>query len=126
MWWSCGLKSVEYGSGFVGMLDLSSNFIKEEGMKYLQQFPHQLLQHIKTLNFSVGGFGQIEFDGLADTIPLLSTLESLDICNNPGGNESTVEFLQALGKHQRLETLEMQEVCLMSWLYQRWSNLQEA
>ena len=109
----CGLKSVQYDSGWYGggsvrELRLSGNPIKDEGMRFLQQFPHQILQQMRTLDLSECGLRQKEFDLLADTVPLLSSLESLDISYNPGGNGSTVKLLQALGKHQRVEHLKMQ------------------
>ena len=103
----CGLKSVQYGGGSVGELRLSQNPITDEGMRFLQQFPHQILQKMRTLDVLYCGLRQKGFDLLADTVPLLSSLESLDISDNPGGNGSTVNLLQALGKHQRVEHLRM-------------------
>ena len=102
----CGLKSVQYGGGTVGGLNLSENPITHEGMRLLQQFPHQTLQQMKALDLLNCGLRQKEFDLLADTV-LLCSLESLDISFNPGGNKSTVKLLQALGKHQRVEHLRM-------------------
>ena len=103
----CGLKSVQYGGGSVRELRLSYNPITDEGMRFLQQFPHQILQQMRTLYLSDCGLRQRGFDLLADTVPLLSSLESLHISYNPGGNGSTVKLIQALGKHQRVEHLEM-------------------
>ena len=104
----CGLKSVQYGGGSVRKLRLSANPITDEGMRFLQQFPHQILQQMRTLDLSYCGLRQKGFDLLADTVPLLSSLESLDISLNPGGNGSTVKLLQALGKHQRVKRLGME------------------
>ena len=103
----CGLKSVQYGGGSVRELRLVGNPITDEGMRFLQQFPHQILQQMRTLSLGLCDLRQKEFDLLADTVPLLSSLESLDISYNPGGNGSTVKLLQALGKHQRVEHLMM-------------------
>ena len=103
----CGLKSVQYGGGSVRVLVLSANPITDEGMRFLQQFPYQILQQMRELALSDCGLRQKGFDLLADTVPLLSSLESLDISGNPGGNGSTVKLLQALGKHQRVEHLRM-------------------
>ena len=108
----CGLKSVQYGGGSVRELWLSGNPITHEGMRFLQQFPHQILQQMRTLRLSYCGLRQKEFDLLADTVPLLSSLESLDISGNPGGNGSTVKLLQALGKHQRVEHLDMRDTVI--------------
>ena len=104
----CGLKSVQQVGGSVEPLTLSGNPIKCEGMKYLQQFPHQILQHIRTLYLSYCGLGQVGFDLLADTVPFLCSLKSLYIRGNPGGNGSTVKLFQALGKHQRVKHLRME------------------
>ena len=106
----CGLKSVQYGGGSVRELRLSSNPIADNGMRFFQQFPHQILQQMRTLDLSRCGLDQRGFDLLADTVPLLSSLESLIIYDNPGGNGSTVKLLQALGKHQRVEILEMDHI----------------
>ena len=108
----CGLKSVQYGGGSVSELVLSANPITDEGMRFLQQFPHQILQQMRALNLSGCGLRQKGFDLLADTVPLLSSLESLDISGNPGGNGSTVKLLQALGKHQRVEHLWMEHTVI--------------
>ena len=104
----CELKSVQYGGGSVRELWLSDNPITDEGMRFLQQFPHQILQDMRILDLSYCGLRQKGFDLLADTVPLLSSLESLDISGNPGGNGSRVKLLQALGKHQRVEHLRME------------------
>ena len=108
----CGLKSVQYGGGSVGELRLHGNPITDEGMRFLQQFPHRILKQMRTLNLSDCGLRQKGFDLLADTVPLLSSLESLDISRNPGGNGSTVKLLQALGKHQRVEHLRMSDTVI--------------
>ena len=101
----CGLKSVQYGGGSMVQLDLSDNPIKYEGLHSLQQFPHQILEQMRKLILSGCGLDQTGFDLLADTVPLLSSLESLHVSDNPGGNGSTVKLLHALGKHQRVEYL---------------------
>ena len=103
-----GLKSVKYGGGSLNELGLSGNPIKDEGVKYLHQFPHQILQQMRTLHLSYCGLGQTGFELLADAIPLLSSLESLHITGNPGGNGSTVKLLHALGEHQTVEKLRME------------------
>ena len=108
----CGLKSVQYGGGSVRELRLSGNPITDEGMRFLQQFPHQILQQMKKLELQACGLGQTEFNFLAVALPLLSSLELLDISANPGGNGSTVELLQALGKHQRIEHLRMERTVI--------------
>ena len=101
------LKSARYGGGCAEKLRLFCNPIKHEGMRFLQQIPHQILHKMRTLDLSHCDLARAEFDLLADTIPLLSSLESLYVSDNPGGNGSTVKLFQALGKHQRLEHLRV-------------------
>ena len=108
----CGLKSVQYGGGSVRELWLCENPITDEGMRFLQQFPHQILPQMRALNLSGCGLRQKGFDLLANTVPLLSSLESLYISGNPGGNGSTVKLLQALGKHQRVGHLWMADTVI--------------
>ena len=103
----CGLKSVQYGGGSVRELNISGNHIKGEGMKYLQDFPPQIIQRIKTLDLQACGLAQTEFDLLAEALPLLSSLELLEITFNPGGNGSTVKLLWTLGVHPTLEHFRM-------------------
>ena len=105
---ACGLKSVQYGGGSVRELSLSGNPITDEGMLYLQTFSNQILHQLRKLGLSGCRLHQTGLDLLAAAVPLLSSLESLNISHNPGGNGSTVKLLQALGKHQRVECLEMQ------------------
>ena len=102
-----GLKSVQYGGGSVKELNLSSNPIKGEGMKYLQQFPHQTRRDLRTLKLSNCGLGKAAFDLLADAVFHLPSLESLHISGNPGGNGSSMKLLHALGKHQNIDHLRM-------------------
>ena len=104
----CGLKSVQYGGGSVRKLNLFNNPITDEGIRFLQKFPHLVLQQMRILELFCCGLRQKGFDLLADTVPCLSNLESLVIPLNPGGNGSTVKLLQALGKHQRVKRLGME------------------
>ena len=103
----CGLESVESGGGSVEELVLSVNPIKDDGMTYLQKLSNQILQNLHTLDISCCELGQTGLDILADAVPYLSSLQSLDISDNPGGNRSTAKLLQSLGKHQRIESLRM-------------------
>ena len=103
----CGLRSVKYGGGSVKKLYLSHNPITPTGIEELAKFPHQILHQIRTLFLTHCDLRQVGFDLFADNLPLLSSLESLDISYNPGGNGSTVKLLRALGKHSTVETLDM-------------------
>ena len=107
----CGLKSeVDRDSGFVEELNLSINPIKDEGIVHLKKMPHQSLQRIKGIHLSYCKLTQTGFDTLADLIPLLPSLTSLDINTNPGGNGSIVRLLKALGGHTTIEDLDMRHI----------------
>ena len=117
----CGLnsRSVQFGDGpmqYVGgsveELRLSYNSINVEGLEYLRRFPNECLQQIRTLTLSHCDLGQAEFDLLADTLPFLSSLKSLDISHNPGGNRSAIKLLQELGTRQKVEHLDMENTAI--------------
>ena len=92
-------------AGSVERLSLYLTFIHDEGMVHFPQFPDQILQKMRTLRLNACGIGQTGFDLLAETVPLLPSLKSLDICANKGGDGSAVKLFQALGKHSKLEQL---------------------
>ena len=108
----CGLRSVEHGGGSVEVLDLTGNRIKSASIEELVKFPHQILHKIRKLKLSICDLGQVGFDLLADNLPLLSSLESLYISLNPGGNGSTVKLLKALGKHSTIQILCMSRMVI--------------
>ena len=107
-----GMKSVDYGGGSIEELDLSgSQGIMNEG-EHLLQIPHQILQHIKSLELMVCDIDQRGFENLAKCTPYLHSLTSLDISGNPGGDESLVKLLKALSKHGKLQTLNMNDISI--------------
>ena len=108
----CGLRSVGYGGGSVKELYLSLNPITCTGIEELAKFPHQILHQIRTLGLSDCDLEQVGFDLFADNLPLLSSLESLHISDNPGGNGNTVKLFRALGKHSTVETLDMSNIVI--------------
>ena len=108
----CGLRSVRYGGGSVKKLYLSDNPITCTGIEELAKFPQQILHQIRRLVLSYCDLGQVGFDLLSDNLPLLSSLESLDISFNTGGNGSTVKLLGALGKHSTVESLDMSYIVI--------------
>ena len=126
-----GLKSVEFGGGSIENLDLSGCTGVMEG-GHLVQLSHQILQHIRSLNLVNCSLIKETLDILADYIPRLHSLTSLDISNNEGGVGSTVKLLRALRQHGKLETLDMREikigmddVAALSDLIQSPGNLRE-
>ena len=127
-----GMKSVDYGGGSIEKLGLlGSEGIMIEG-EHLLQIPHEILQHIKSLDLVMCDIGQRGFENLAECIPYLHSLTSLDICDNPGGDGSLVKLLQALSKHEKLQTLNMtyisigmDNVAALAGLVQPSSNLRE-
>ena len=126
-----GLKSVEFGGGSIENLDLSyCRGVMEGG--HLVQLPHQIHQQIRSLNLMHCSLIKETLDILADSIPHLHSLTSLNISNNPGGVGSTVKLLRALRQHGKLETLDMSaieigmdDVAALSYLIQSPGNLRE-
>ena len=98
-----GMKSVDYGGGsiekLVFVLGCKGIMTKRE---HLLQIPHQILQCIKSLNLGYNYIDQRDFENLAECIPYLHSLTSLDISNNPRSDGS---LLQALRKHNKLHGL---------------------
>ena len=107
-----GMKSVHYGGGSIEELELlGSQGIMNEG-KHLLQIPHQILQHIKLLKLGICDIDQRGFENLAECIPYLHSLKSLDISHNPVGDGSLVKMLKALRKHGKLETLNITHISI--------------
>ena len=126
-----GLQSVEYGGGSIAKLDLSFCTGILEG-RHLVQLPYQIHEHIKTLKMSSSSLDKEELEILADYIPHLHSLTSLDISHNPGGVGSTVKLLRALRQHETLKTLDMngieigmEDVAALSDLIQSPGSLRE-
>ena len=107
-----GMKSVDYGGGSIERLDLlGSEGIMNEG-EHLLQIPHQILRHIKSLELMMCDIDQRGFENLAECIPYLHSLTSLDISVNPGGDGSLVKLLKALREHGKLQTLDMRDISI--------------
>ena len=127
-----GMKSVDYGGGSIEELELyGSKGIMNEG-EHLLQIPHQILQHIKSLRLPQCDFDQRGFENLAECIPYLHSLTSLDISHSPGGDGSLVKLLKALMKHGKLQTLDMSDISIgmddvaaLAGLLQSSSNLRQ-
>ena len=127
-----GMKSVDYGGGSIEKLFfLECKGIMNEG-EHLLQIPHQILQHIKSLRFKQCDIDQRGFENLAECIPYLHSLTSLDISYNPGGDGSLVKLFKALKEHGKLQTLDMtkisigmDDVAALAGLLQSSSNLRE-
>ena len=102
-----GMKSVEHGGGSIEKLTLQGNSISDKGIQYFYEWPHQILQQIKTLRLSHCNLTPRGFDALADVVPLLPNLVLLDVSMNAGGSAGTAKRLQALNKHNKLQRLEL-------------------
>ena len=98
-----GMKSVDYGGGSIDKLHLL--FDGNMNGEHLLQIPHQILHHIKTLYLKGNDIHQGGFDGLAECIPYLHSLTSLNISSNP--RHGSVKLLFALKKHGKLQRLQM-------------------
>ena len=109
---SHGLKSTDYGGGYIEELHLyGCRGVMNEG-KHLLQIPHHILQHIKSLKLWVCDIDQRGFENLAECIPYLHNLTSLDIRYKPGGDGSSMKLLKALKKHGKQQTLYMDEIAI--------------
>ena len=107
-----GMKSVDYGGGSIEKLDLTwSRGIINEG-EHLLQIPYQILRHIKSLKLKLCTIDQRGFGNLAECIPCLNSLTSLDISINPGGDGSLVKLLHELSKPGKLHTLNMEDISI--------------
>ena len=107
-----GMKSVDYGGGSIEKLDLIvSKGVLNEG-DHLLQIPHQILQHIQSMDLVDNAIDQRGFENLAECIPYLHSLTSLTISGNPGGDGSLVKLLKALREHEKLQTLYMQHISI--------------
>ena len=107
------MKSVDYGGGSIEELALlDCKGIMNEG-KHLLQIPHQILQHIKSLKLVRCDIDQRGFENLAECIPYLHSLTSLDIGVNPGGDGSLVKLLKALREHGKLQTLHLANIAII-------------
>ena len=71
--------------------------------RHLVQLPHQILQYIKSLGVTFYSLYHKDLDILADSIPHLPCLTSLDISYNPIGDGNTVKLLRALRQHGKLK-----------------------
>lgn len=100
-----GMNAVDHGGGSIEVLDLwgSRVTIMKEG-DFLRM-PNSILRNIKSLTLRGCGINQTGLDNLADCIPYLHNLKSLNISYNPLGPGSTVKLLQALKNHGILEEL---------------------
>ena len=108
-----GLQSVKkYGGGSIEELRLDFCMgVMERG--HLVKLPHKIHERIRSLRIPLRN---LDLDILADSIPPLPSLTSLDITirGNPGGVGSTVKLLRALIKHGKLKTLDMCNVVIGS------------
>ena len=128
-----GMKSVNNGGGSIEELGLVRCGGIMNEVEYLLQIPHHILQRIKLLNLRGCGIDQRGFENLAECIPYLNSLTSLNIRVNPGGNGSLVKLFQALRKHGKLQTLDMSKISIgmdddvgaLAGLLQSSNNLRE-
>ena len=107
-----GMKSVDYGGGSIEKLYLSFSEGIMNQRENVLQIPHQILQHIKSLSLVDCDIDQRGFEILAECIPYLHSLTSLNIRSNPGGDGSLVKLLQALSKHEKLQDLLISDIVI--------------
>ena len=127
-----GMKSVDYGGGSIEKLVLfGSKGVMNEG-EHLLQILDQILQNIKSLKLKGCDIDRRGFENLAECIPYLHSLTSLDISGNQGGDGSLLKLFQALREHGKLQTLDMShltigmdDVAALTRLIQPSSSLRE-
>ena len=107
-----GMRSVDSGGGSLEELDLSSRLCDEPFNKgqHLLHMSYQILKHIKILTLMYCNIDQGGFENLAECVPHLHSLISLNISRNIGGDVSLVKLFQALEKHNKLQTLYMNSI----------------
>ena len=105
----CGLNSKEEVQSSVEELDLSGNHLEEEGIAYLKEMPHRVLQQISKLHLPRCNLGRTALNLLAEIIPTMANLKHLDISENPVGDGGMVKLFQAL---HSLHTLKMSSTAI--------------
>ena len=106
-----GLQSVKkYGGGSIEELRLRFCMEVMEG-RHLVKLPNKIHERIRLLMIPSRN---LDLDILADSIPHLPSLTSLDISVYPGGVGSTAKLFRALIKHGKLKTLDMYNVVIGS------------
>ena len=107
-----GMRSVDSSGGSLEKLDLTSSLFGEpinEG-QHLLHMPHQILKRINTLTLMYCNIDQRGFENLAECVPYLHSLISLNISQNEGGDGSLVKLFRALKEHDRLQELFMNSI----------------
>ena len=89
---------------------MSNNHITDEGIQYFQQLPAQTLLQIRRLDLSQCGIRQRGLNILIDLIPVMSSLTTLYIGDNPVDEGGTMKLLQELGKYRTIQRLEMEHI----------------
>ena len=90
-----GMKSQHAVSGTIDTLHLGESYIDAEGVAFLKELP--VIGEICELNLANCSLDGPLLDLLAcDIIPLMSSLELLDISGNPVAGGETLKLLQAL------------------------------
>ena len=108
-----GLQSVNNAGGFIERLDITGSEVSRMFcLEYniildLMFIPRRILHNIKILGLCCCSIDQKGFDILAEIIPYMPNLISLNIGNNKGGVGSLVKLSKALFKHTKLQRLEV-------------------
>ena len=77
------------------------------GKEHLLAIPDRILQHIKSLSFRDCGINQTGFMNLAECLPSLHSLTSLELKGYIFVTASVAVLLQALRDHRKLESLSL-------------------
>ena len=103
----CGLKSKAEVGGVIEILEWDGNHIKREGIAHFKDMPHKILQQMSELSLGGCEMDHTALDLLAETIPVMTSLRSLNISRNPTGDGGTVKLLHVLSSLSSLRSLKM-------------------
>ena len=127
----CGLQSVQNICGHLNSLFLHRTSLTLEAINHLSCFPSVILNQLCELNLSDNILKKEAFDCLADILPCMLNLSSLDVSNNPCGHGGMVRILQKLllTKIKTLNLIEMNigigDIQALSQLINPTSSLKE-
>ena len=94
--YSCGLRSVGEVCGSMYELNLSFNDLTHHAMTSLSEFPSRVLNQIHNLNLGCNLLDKMALECLADSLAEMPNLTSLNLLDNPGGDDGMVKVFQSL------------------------------
>ena len=87
--------------------NIHMQYIPRNGLEMFGHWMKSSNESIEELNLWECDIDQRGFENLAECIPYLHSLTSLNISGNSGGDGSLVKLLEALKEHGKLQTLDV-------------------